>query len=671
MEREDAIDWPQLDMDWSLPDVEGSVRNELWDLAAMRQCPLCTRNGLTDYSFENPMVTTGNRIVDFRIAGNYGCVLCAVCAVVLECAGIPKDWHGWARISKYPSSTHIRVSWENNSVRTDVELYMHIPDNSGVVGHRSRAANRLSYSGDTSSPDSLHWAKIMIAHCIRSHAFCNSSQAWETPGFLPTRLICVETTCGDDMDVVLMNGADIPNGSAYVALSHCWGKTPIQCITTKETLADRMRCIPWATLPRTFQDAITFVRGLRVQYLWIDSICIIQNDTQDWERESTKMLSVYQNAHVTLAGVYAEDSSGGLFSKLEQGRPVLIQPLEESSDYGYVQKSHRFRKRDSDTSPLFTRAWAFQERLVARRVLFFTEYEIHWECLNGVECQCGRDADHEDALRRGGGVLPKNEFRKYAYGPQMISDVLLDDEVYSFWHRLVERYSKLNLTVQSDKLPGIAAVAKMMQSRRPGQAYFAGLWSGSLIRDLQWRADENHRLLPRPTPPTAPTWSWASIGSGVVFKTDWTPEFEEVAVILRVRCEETIAGPFGHIKSGRLALLGRSLPCRLKGTSPIGIYTATQDSALIEDDCEFIFWDCADVRTQSEYQEVVLLEIMRCSGSNDAWESTYTFLILSPNGDDHGTYSRIGYMSTGKVFIKSLRYRRFENSCQMREHVLV
>jgi hypothetical protein len=85
------------------------------------------------------------------------------------------------------------------------------------------------------------------------------------------------------------------NVGCYVSLSHCWGDSVYPAKTTSQTLDQNRKSIPWSTLPKTFQDAIFFTRWLRIRYLWIDSLCIIQDSREDWLEESVKMMHIYQN----------------------------------------------------------------------------------------------------------------------------------------------------------------------------------------------------------------------------------------------------------------------------------------------------------------------------------------------------------------------------------------
>lgn len=90
--------------------------------------------------------------------------------------------------------------------------------------------------------------------------------------------------------------------------------------------------IDWDDLPRTFQDAVITTRAIGIQYLWIDSLCIIQDDLGDWRQESSKMAEVYTNAWLTIAASYARDSTEGLFD-------ACYRPSLEAVELPYLTQS--------------------------------------------------------------------------------------------------------------------------------------------------------------------------------------------------------------------------------------------------------------------------------------------------------------------------------------------
>jgi len=98
----------------------------------------------------------------------------------------------------------------------------------------------------------------------------------------------------------------------YVALSHCWGGSS-HCRTTKFSLEQHKNALKITDLPNTVQDAAFVVRKLGLRYLWVDSLCIIQDDEDDWLREAGRMVAVYEGAYLTIAASVSSDGSGGCF----------------------------------------------------------------------------------------------------------------------------------------------------------------------------------------------------------------------------------------------------------------------------------------------------------------------------------------------------------------------
>jgi Heterokaryon incompatibility protein (HET) len=99
----------------------------------------------------------------------------------------------------------------------------------------------------------------------------------------------------------------------YITLSYCWGHQKSFSIT-RDTKLERKHGSPWSSLPRTFQDAMLVVRKLGVTYLWIDALCIIQDDEEDWQRESGRMASIYGSSYLTVSATRARDVEGGCFA---------------------------------------------------------------------------------------------------------------------------------------------------------------------------------------------------------------------------------------------------------------------------------------------------------------------------------------------------------------------
>jgi hypothetical protein len=182
-----------------------------------------------------------------------------------------------------------------------------------------RSTNHIPIQIDWQLDHCVSWIQNRIRECERDHAAC------KTIGLptLPTRVLDLEQF-GTHQTIRLKttNG----ESATYATLSHCWGH--IQPLTTTaSTIDERSSAIDLTDLPPTFRDAATVAYKLGIRYLWIDSLCIIQNDKHDWEIESSRMADVYSNAFFNLAATGSRDSSGGLF-KQGQNRFLEVQEGE-------------------------------------------------------------------------------------------------------------------------------------------------------------------------------------------------------------------------------------------------------------------------------------------------------------------------------------------------------
>lgn len=287
------------------------------------------------------------------------------------------------------SSTFFGIFIPSDIPRSSIELF-------GISRRHISQDSQLSQA-------SSEWAQRRIAECVHAHQPCESQR---DVSFLPTRLVNLQPYARGP-DLRLDHQGSIPPGSRYIALSYCWGDYQPTCMTTAETLEQHLTSIPWHTLPRTFQDAAKFALSLGVKYLWIDSMCIIQGDQEDWQREAGKMYAIYKNSYITFAALFGHDPTSGLrTTSMRQTSTPFAQLLDYPMTYTlYARRTHYLGSKhrdDLDTEvrlryPLLGRAWTYQERIIPPRVMFFSEDEIVYQCLNDISCECGAtvEGDHE------------------------------------------------------------------------------------------------------------------------------------------------------------------------------------------------------------------------------------------------------------------------------------
>lgn len=170
----------------------------------------------------------------------------------------------------------------------------------------------------TYSEESMLCTELWLDTCFRTHLNCKSKLPYRG---LPTRVLDVESQY-DKSKISLHISNKETRGSPYVTLSHCWGKGPITRLWTSnlESMRDSLEI---GVLLRAFQDAIKVTRRLKIRYLWIDSLCIVQDSISDWEAESAVMGQIYEHSLVNIAATSAVDSQKGFIS---QRHPFLVQP---------------------------------------------------------------------------------------------------------------------------------------------------------------------------------------------------------------------------------------------------------------------------------------------------------------------------------------------------------
>jgi hypothetical protein len=162
------------------------------------------------------------------------------------------------------------------------------------------------------------WANEKLRVCQKLHKHCNVPNELHT---LPDRVLkIIDQGPGASLRGANWLDADVKlhesrgETSTYAALSHRWGdEQPLRLLL--ENHADFQRCIAWSALPKTFQHAIIFARKLGIQFIWIDSLCIVQDSKKDWLEQSGKMAAIYENATITLAATTSEGGRAGMFTE--------------------------------------------------------------------------------------------------------------------------------------------------------------------------------------------------------------------------------------------------------------------------------------------------------------------------------------------------------------------
>lgn len=219
-----------------------------------------------------------------------------------------------------------------------------------------------------------------LQRCDKYHTDCNSLA--KSRGAIPSRLIDVGP---QDSSEVRLYETCVQDSMPYLALSHRWGSQPHFC-TSPENLQDHKKGISLDLLPPTFRHAVQITRRLGFQYLWIDSICIVQGPKGDFNTMAKRMEDVFSRAYCVLAACSSQGQRDGFLWPREQ-RVHRAAPCGDREDPVYLCEFVDNFQSDVLESPLSKRAWVFQERALARRTIFFTERQTYWECGDGIQCE--------------------------------------------------------------------------------------------------------------------------------------------------------------------------------------------------------------------------------------------------------------------------------------------
>tara|TARA_R110002003_G_scaffold702_22_gene21309 strand:+ start:16795 stop:17961 length:1167 start_codon:yes stop_codon:yes gene_type:complete len=336
-------------------------------------------------------------------------------------------------------------------------------------------------SETTAGEDSWNFILEKFRACTAAHQTCATYP--ERKPWYPTRLIDISSS--EHIHLVDRISAHHEH-AGYMTLSHRWSEQTPKL--TGENITSWSKNIPLDGLTETFRDAINIARRLGSDYLWIDSLCIIQDSNEDWEKESSSMGEVYHKCICNISATAASDGSESLF--VERDRASISQCMIE---IGWRNKRRSYSFARSDiwdlgviNSSLNRRGWVIQERLLSPRTISFGT-QIFWECHELEACETWPDG-------LPGNLSSKGEWSDVwnfnVLGPkswlQIISNLSQSsDDSYRIWKTIVRSYTNSGLTKEEDRLVALSGVAQQMQMHLKDQ-YVAGLWRRDIFTQLIW-----------------------------------------------------------------------------------------------------------------------------------------------------------------------------------------
>jgi hypothetical protein len=308
-----------------------------------------------------------------------------------------------------------------------------------------------------------------------------------------------------------------------------------------------MNGIRYYDLPLTFRDAIYTSHNLGIKYIWIDSLCIIQDSNDDWAKESAVMGEIYQAATLTIAASSAKDSTEGLFGpRYQMFTDWILLPGQESrpEDERFSLQFYRkhFREHQAPRNnpltftvtqhfaePLSRRLWTLQERLLSTRTIFYDKVQLLWECRTARFVEGWTKSFKEMGLEdRSDSKLGFQKVNKPNFSHELTPSRDKRQSTianYGWWYEMLMEYRSRNASFATDALPALSGISKEFGTKI-GDSYAAGIWKGDFLAGLTWRLEipldssliaykiESSR--DTTVPPSigecfAPSWSWASL----------------------------------------------------------------------------------------------------------------------------------------------------------------
>ncbi|TQN64874.1 hypothetical protein CSHISOI_10541 [Colletotrichum shisoi] len=273
----------------------------------------------------------------------------------------------------------------------------------------------------------------------------------------------------------------------YLAPSYCWGQGTQKLLLTKDNKPALMSGISMPQLDPTIRDAMITTYELGYELLWIDALCILQDDEDFKGRELRKMGDIYRCASFTIVASAAKEVSEGFLAKRASTMEKLV-PADKPSQLVFKMEANWHYRSSADPAPNrgTGRAWTLQEALFSRRQLQYRESQTTWICYctehkaqqydGWVDANWHCDPGYGDA-----GILEEvTELLWNRLKPAHVSTI------HDCWYRLVTAYCDREMTHQTERPPAISAIAREF-AFISGDEYHYGLWKSDLVMGLGWK----------------------------------------------------------------------------------------------------------------------------------------------------------------------------------------
>ena len=492
---------------------------------------------------------------------------------------------------------------------------------------------------------------------------------------------------GDDQFTIKLTSSDEVDlhRERYFVLSHVWGDIDIACRTKCENFERyQNEGIDYNALPQTFQDVIRITVAVGVEYLWIDSLCIIQDDTSDWQRESAKMASIFRSASLTIAAASARNSLGGCnLSKIFEPATQFSGNSDGLLDFAIRGPEYKDAMRtlqdQMNGSPLNGRAWVFQEQILSPRSLHAAHSQFVWQCAAHIESE---DGLHFEDHRRGRKV-PWRTFDRHSDRSQPSGQAEERSASHSYeldqrWWFWVDKFMERTLKFTKDQYGACAGVVRLYQEISENEPV-VGLWRRDLALHVAWYAfrDEYDHKEPLPEYGSRrPSWTWMTYPHGSVQirgpRLEWEalehgPAPQDLGVVYMATAlgtDFTWSGePLTSEPSGTITIRGI---CTTLPRPESHRHGFRERQIYLDPDLP------PSIQAQDTFYTIALVSYVRSGYLITSPPSHVTFyLVIEPAGpDENNSYVRIGSMRIWRA-LPAITKSEFEPQGTYKDIVLV
>lgn len=511
-------------------------------------------------------------------------ISCTLCNVFLD--SLPAELEDISDIKIFLKDNSLHTNIAGKEYTCPLELYA----DPGTEAAKKGVSVGLPFLSKPGSDMQFQIIREWLGYCEAQHACYVPPNDLETE--LPTRVIDVGSPNDENIRLFVSKGSR----GRYIALSHKWGTSrPMRTLRGNiDKLSER---IDFTHLPKTFQDVVLVTRKLGIRYLWIDSLCIVQDDEEDWRREAQQMANIFRQAYCTIAAASASGSSDGFLNPRTERRWFKLSDKEDDNPtYLYASEVVANFNRDVVDGPLNERAWVFQERTLSSRIIHFTTEQIYLEC--GYGCICENMTYSFKPLT----LLGSCRFPEPNPGYPRRTKESAFEETFT-------KFTTLAITFESDRPLAVAGLEQRLAQFYGTESTY-GIVHAFLARSLFWNRAGAKRLkhIKFLEAHPVPSWSWMAYHGKIQYGCSQL----KVNVDWDANIQLKPTNVYGAKNGQNLKLEGKILT----GAENLSIKSreGTSDCGIQDVDGQLVGWMRYDVEDERELANVQFVPLAKQNG---------------------------------------------------------